>query len=220
MGNQSKKPNWLLLKEAARELVEMGKTVFTRKELVELARKLDPDRSDASLDFEIDLVTVNSNSKDKYRDPDKLFLYRLDRGKYTLYNPEIHGPLENYLYSRITSVRREFLSDIVAKLREAGYEAHENRALNRPLAPNIIARKNDKRIGVWVVDPSQDPVNQLRTLAYAIGSAILSKAYNEYIIILPQSLLSKIPLGVRDTLSKLNIRLVYIKEEKRYTLAL
>ncbi|RLG79623.1 MAG: hypothetical protein DRO13_05650 [Thermoprotei archaeon] len=216
----SRKPNWLILKEAARDLIETGKTVFTRKELTLQARKIDPSRSEASLDFEIDLVTINSNSKDKYRDPDKLFLYRIDRGRYTIYNPEVHGPIENYLYYRPSTVRKEFLAEIIKKLEEVGYRAHENKASNKPLSPNIVAEINDKRIGVWVVDPSQDPISQLRTLAYAIGSSILNKNFSEYLVILPQNLLSKISLGTRDQLSKLGVKLAYLKEEKRYSLLL
>jgi len=219
-GFMSRKPNWLILKEAARDLIETGKTVFTRKELTLQARKIDPSRSEASLDFEIDLVTINSNSKDKYRDPDKLFLYRIDRGRYTIYNPEVHGPIENYLYYRPSTVRKEFLAEIIKKLEEVGYRAHENKASNKPLSPNIVAEINDKRIGVWVVDPSQDPISQLRTLAYAIGSSILNKNFSEYLVILPQNLLSKISLGTRDQLSKLGVKLAYLKEEKRYSLLL
>ncbi|MEM4224751.1 MAG: hypothetical protein QXX93_02200, partial [Desulfurococcaceae archaeon] len=56
-GEIGRKPNWVLLKEAAESLYRSGKIYFTRKELIEEAKKKDPSRSDMSLDFEIDLVT-------------------------------------------------------------------------------------------------------------------------------------------------------------------
>ena len=65
MDYEEREPTWLVLKKAALELVKRGKTSFTRKELIEYARNhIDPTRSLTSLDFEIDLVTVNGNSKD------------------------------------------------------------------------------------------------------------------------------------------------------------
>ena len=223
MSNQEvspeRKPNWLILKEAAQELVKMGKTVFTRKELTMYARKLDPTRSEASLDFEIDLVTVNSNSKDKYRDPDKLFLYRIDRGRYTLYNPEIHGSIYSYIYQRAPPIRREFINEIVRELESKGYQI-EVKQSNKPLTPNIVARIDNEKIGVWLIDPMQDPLTQLRMLAYIIGSTILNKSFNKHLVILPQPLISRIPLSVRDMLNKIGVKLAVLKEEKRYSVSL
>lgn len=214
----NRKPNWLILKEAAQELMKIGKTVFTRKELTMYARKLDPSRSEASLDFEIDLVTVNSNSKDKYRDPDKLFLYRIDRGRYTLFNPEIHGSIDSYILQKTTPIRRDFLKQIIGKLEEKGIKAYENKFASRPLAPNIIAEENGIRTAIWIVDPSLDPANQIRALAYSIGSSILNRNFNKYLIVIPQNLANKLPREVRSILSKLNIKIAYLKEEKRYSL--
>lgn len=213
-----RKPNWLILKEAAQQLVKMGKTVFTRKELTVYARKLDPARSEASLDFEIDLVTVNSNSKDKYRDPDKLFLYRIDRGRYTLYNPEIHGSIDNYIYQRMPPIRRDFINEVVRELESKGYKI-EVKQSSKPLTPNIIARYDNEKIGIWLVDPMQDPLSQLKTLAYIVGSAILNKSFAQHIIVLPQPLISRIPLSTREILSKMRIKLAVLKEEKRYTIS-
>ena len=214
-----RKPNWLILKEAAQELVKMGKTVFTRKELTMYARKLDPTRSEASLDFEIDLVTVNSNSKDKYRDPDKLFLYRIDRGRYTLYNPEIHGTIDSYIYQKTPPIRREFINEIARELEARGYRI-EVKQSNKPLTPNIVARVDNEKIGVWLVDPMQDPLTQLRTLAYIVGATILNRAFNKHIVILPQPLLSRIPLSVREVLNRMGVKLAVLKEEKRYSVTL
>lgn len=216
--SQEKMPNWVLLREAAHHLVKNGKTVFTRKELTRVARQIDNTRSEASLDFEIDLVTVNSNSKDRYRDPDKLFLYRLDRGKYTLYNPEIHGSIDEYIYIKTLHVRKDFLTQIVSELENHGYKVVEIVQSPKPWNPNIIALENDSRIGVWIVDPSQDPNTQLRTLAYVIGSSLLNRDLDKHIIILPQLIANKIPNNVKEELIKLNIKLVALKEEKKYSI--
>ncbi len=213
-----RKPNWQILKEAARELIRSGKTVFTRKELTSYARKLDPARSEASLDFEIDLVTVNSNSKDKYRDPDKLFLYRVDRGRYTLYNPEIHGSIDNYLLQRIIPIRRDFLEQIINKLEEEGFHAREYRGNPRSLSPNIVAERNGERIGVWVIDPSLDPVNQTRLLAYSIGAILLNRNYTRYLLIIPYNLANKLSSEIRKLLESIGVRIAYLREERRYNI--
>lgn len=217
---QERKPNWVILREAAHYLVKNGKTVFTRKELTRIARQIDNTRSEASLDFEIDLVTVNSNSKDRYRDPDKLFLYRLDRGRYTLYNPEIHGSIDEYIYTKTLHVRKEFLTQIISELENRGYKIIESTQSTKPWNPNIVALENNTRIGVWIVDPSQDPSTQMRTLAYTIGSSILNRNLDKHIIILPQIVMNKIPTSVREELNRYGIKLVVLKEEKKYSITL
>jgi len=216
--NQDRKPNWLILKEAAEELYRSGKTVFTRKELTRYARKLDPSRSEASLDFEIDLVTVNSNSKDRYRDPEKLFLYRIDRGRYTLYNPEVHGPIDEYVY-RASPIRRDFIDEVVKELESHGYRV-EVKQPGKALAPDIIARINGEKVSVWLIDPMQDPLNQMKNLAYVIGSIMLSRGSGKHVIILSSSLLAKIPSSVKDLLKSMNVHLAVLKEEKKYTLSI
>lgn len=213
-----RKPNWLVLKEAAQELMKMEKSVFTRKELTNQARRIDPSRSEASLDFEIDLVTINSNSKDRYKDPDKLFLYRIDRGRYTLYNPEIHGSLDDYILHRIPVISRDFISQVIEKLSREGYVARENKASNKPWAPMIIAEKDYSRIGVWVIDPNIDKLNQYKILAYIVGSSILNKSYEKHLVIAPQNLMNKIPSETREALAKHNIILIPVKEERIYNI--
>lgn len=221
IGNIIKKPNWMILKEAAEQLVKMGKKTFTRKELTKFAKSLDPTRPETSLDFEIDLVTVNSNSKDRYRDPDKLFLFRIGRGRYTLYDPEIHGPLEKYLEEhRFIPTRKYVLSQIIQELRDLGYEAYENQYHRKPLAPDIIAKKDSKRIGVWVIDPAIDQSTQLKALAYALGSALLNKKVDKHIITIPPNLVSKIPSELKEVLENLGVRIALLKEKKRYTIVL
>jgi hypothetical protein len=220
-GNTAKKPNWMILREAAERLVKMGKSTFTRKELVKHAKTLDPSRPETSLDFEIDLVTINSNSKDRYRDPDKLFLFRVGRGKYTLYNPEIHGPLEKYLEEhRFIPTRKYVLSQVIEELKNRGYEAYENQQHRKPLAPDIIAKINDERIGVWVIDPGVDQSTQLKVLAYAIGSALLNKKFDKHIITLPQNLISRIPRNVYEFLRSNDVEIAILKEKKRYVIEL
>ncbi len=221
-GNVYKKPNWMILKEAAEELVRMGKTSFTRKELTKYAKKLDPSRPETSLDFEIDLVTVNSNSKDRYRDPDKLFLFRIARGRYTLYDPETHGPLEKYLEQhRFIPTRKYVLSQVIEDLQTKGFEAHENRYHRKPLAPDIIAKMNGKKIGVWVIDPSIDPSTQMKALAYAIGSSLLNTEYDEHIITVPSNLANKIKQSMLNkVIDKLNIKIAILKEKKQYVIEL
>ncbi|MCC5990621.1 MAG: hypothetical protein LM558_03845, partial [Thermosphaera sp.] len=138
----NKKPNWALLKEVAEELYRMGKITFTRKELASKAHEKDPTRSEMSLDFEIDLVTVNSSSKDKYKDPDKLFLFRLDRGRYTLYNPEEHGELDKFTgIQRVSATRKQVLNEVLEELERLGYEATENKYA-KALQPDIIATRD------------------------------------------------------------------------------
>lgn len=216
---QERKPNWLILREAAQYLVKNGKTVFTRKELTRAARQIDSTRSEASLDFEIDLVTVNSNSKDRYRDPDKLFLYRLDRGRYTLYNPEIHGSIDEYIYTKTLHVRKEFLTQITSELESRGYKVIESTHSAKPWNPNIVALENSSRVGIWIVDPSQDPNTQMRTLAYVIGSSILNRSLDKHIIILPQQVMNKIHTSIREELNKLHVKLVILREEKKYSIS-
>ncbi|ADI31723.1 DUF7669 domain-containing protein [Staphylothermus hellenicus] len=221
LGNLSKKPNWMILKEAAEQLVKSGKKRFSRKELTKFAKTLDPTRPETSLDFEIDLVTVNSNSKDRYRDPDKLFLFRIARGRYTLYDPEIHGPLEKYLEEyRFIPTRKHLLAQIIEELKKIGYEAYENQYHRKPLAPDIIAKENNERIGVWVIDPAIDKPTQLKALAYALGSAILNKKFNSHIITMPIDLVSSIPPELKELLEKLKVKIVLLKEEKKYALIL
>jgi len=215
-----KKPNWLLLKESAEELYRSGKIYFTRKELVAKAREKDPSRSEMSLDFEIDLVSVNSNSKDKYRDPEKLFLYRVDRGRYTLYNPEEHGELEKYVgIQRISPARKHLVEEVIRELERAGYDASENRYA-KPLQPHIIAEKEDEKLGVWIIDPGAPLSDQYKMLAYAIGSCLLNREYNQYIIVVPSEVLKRITKDLVETLSQFNTRFAMVKEERRYTLQL
>ncbi len=215
-----KKPNWMILKEAAKQLFEEGRKTFTRKELTRYAQRLDPTRPITSLDFEIDLVTVNSNSKDKYRSPEKLFLFRISRGRYTLYDPEVHGPLEKYLEYRLEfPTRRQILENIMEQLKREGYEVREVKHLHKPLLPDLVALKNGLRIGIWIIDPGADKGTQLKILAYAIGSALLNN-YDEAVITVPREVMNRIPYRIREVLSKHNIRLTLLKEEKRYVITL
>jgi len=199
------------------ELYESGKTVFTRKELAMYAKKKDQSRSEASLDFEIDLVTVNSNSKEKYRDPEKLFLYRIDRGRYTLYNPELHGPIDEHVYGTL-SVRRDFVNEIARELENRGYKI-EARHPGKLLAPDIIAKLGNEKVSIWIIDPVQEPANQLKNLAYIIGSILLSRGYSKHIVIVPQKLLSRIPATTRDLFGSLNIRFMVLREERKYSIS-
>lgn len=217
---QARKPNWVVLKEAAQQLVKSGKTVFTRKELTRMARQIDDTRSEASLDFEVDLVTVNSNSKDKYRDLDKLFLYRLERGRYTLYNPELHGSIEEFLYAKTFHIKKEFLAQIVNELEARGYKVVETAQAAKPWSPNVVAIVDNSSVGVWIVDPSQYPTTQMKTVAYAIGSSMLNRSFEKHIIVLPQLILSRIPADVREQVEKFNIKFVTLREERKYSIAL
>jgi len=215
-----KKPNWVLLKEAAEALYRSGKVYFSRKELVAEVKKRDPNRSEESLDFEIDLVTVNSNSKDKYRDPEKLFLYRIERGKYTLYNPEEHGELEKYIGTqRPITTRKRFLEEIVKLLEERGFDITPSRS-NKPLEPDMIAEKGEeeKSIGIWVIDPSAPLSTQYRYLAYIIGSCMLNREYPEYLVLVPGELYKRISQEVIDMLNKFNAKLAIVREERKYTI--
>ncbi|ADV64615.1 DUF7669 domain-containing protein [Desulfurococcus mucosus] len=215
-----KKPNWLLLKEAAEELYRSGKVYFTRKELVSKAREKDPSRSEMSMDFEIDLVTVNGSSKDRYRDPEKLFLYRVDRGRYTLYNPEEHGELEKYIgVQRVSPARKHLIEEVVKELEKAGYDASENR-FAKPLQPDIIAEREDERLGVWIIDPGTPLSDQYKMLAYAIGSCLLNKEFNDYVVVVPGELLKRVTKDLIDVLNQFRVRFATVKEERRYTLQL
>jgi hypothetical protein len=219
-GDLDKKPNWVLLKEAAESIYRSGKVYFTRKELISEVKKRDPARSEESLEFEIDLVTVNSSSKDKYRDPEKLFLYRIERGKYTLYNPEEHGELEKYVGTqRLITTRKKLVEEVVKTLEEMGFDVTPSRS-NKPLEPDMIAEKGDdeRSIGIWIIDPSSPLSTQYRYLAYIIGSCILNKNYSEYIILVPGELYRRIQQEVIDVLNKFNAKLAIIKEERRYTI--
>ncbi|MEM4717935.1 MAG: hypothetical protein QXE81_04145 [Desulfurococcaceae archaeon] len=219
MEELGKKPNWSSLKEAAESLYRSGKIYFTRKELIQEVKKRDQSRSEESLEFEIDLVTVNSNSKEKYRDPDKLFLYRIERGKYTLYNPEEHGELEKYIGSqRLILTRRKLLEEIIKIFKDVGYDVSISKS-NKPLEPDIVAERANEEtmVGVWVIDPSIPLSNQYRYLAYIIGSCILNKNYNQHLVLVPGELYKRIPQELIDLLSKFNTKLAIIKEERRYT---
>jgi hypothetical protein len=217
-----KKPNWLLLKEAAEALYRSGKTTFTRKELVAEVLKRDPSRSEMSLDFEIDLVTVNSGSKERYRDPEKLFLYRVERGRYTLYNPEEHGDLEKYIGSQrvLTISRKELLEEVTGIFEEQGYDVTVNKT-TKPLEPDIIAEKAEEEVcGIWVIDPALPLSAQYRQLAYAIGSSLLNKNYKEHVILVPGELYKRIPQEIVESLRNLNVKFAIIREERKYTIQL
>ncbi len=223
MSEEYKEPTWMVLKKAAMKLMEQGKASFTRKELIMYAKKhVDPERSESSLDFEVDLVTVNGNSKDRYRDPEKLFLFRIGRGRYTLYDPEIHGPLEQYLEGGERPVsRRQVVEQVVASLREKGYGVEEKRYRRRPLAPDLVAYEGERRIGVWIVDPAGDKYTQLKRLAYSIGAAMIERdRYAWIMIIAPPDIVGRIPPRIRSCLEENGVRLVYIREERRYTIKL
>lgn len=214
-----KKPNWMLLKEAAEAIYRSGKLYFTRKELIQEVKKRDPSRSEESLEFEIDLVTVNSNAKEKYRDPDKLFLYRIERGKYTLYNPEEHGELEKYIGTqRLIATRKKLVEEIVKAFEDIGYDVIPTRS-NKPLEPDLVAEKPDEElsIGLWVIDPSTPLSTQYRYLAYIIGSCLMNKNYQQYIILVPGELFKRIPQEIVDLLAKFNTKIAIIREERRYT---
>ncbi|MCC6011098.1 MAG: hypothetical protein LM556_01700 [Desulfurococcaceae archaeon] len=215
-----KKPNWLLLKEAAETLYRSGKTTFTRQDLVAEVLKRDSSRSEMSLDFEIDLVTVNSGSRERYRDPEKLFLYRIERGKYTLYNPEEHGELEKYIGPQrfLTISRKELIEEVLEVLEKQGYDVAINKT-TKPIEPDIIAEKSEEEVsGIWVVDPASPLSAQYRQLAYAIGSSLLNKNYKEHIILIPGELYKRIPQEIVETLKSNNVRLAIIREERRYTI--
>ena len=221
MGEQEqggKKPNWLLIKEACLDLVKSGKNFFSRREIINVAKQKDPSRSDMSLDFEIDLVTVNSNSKDKYRDPDKLFLFRIDRGSYTLYDPEIHGPIEKYIeLARASPARKQVIAQVVKDLEDRGFEVSENKP-SKPLQPDLTAWKDEKKIGVWIIDPSADRPTQLKNLYLSIGSSLVDQSFDGYFIIIPQDLANKISDRVKSVLESFNTRIIVLREEKKYTL--
>jgi hypothetical protein len=215
-----KKPNWLLLKEAAETLYRSGKTTFTRQDLIAEVLKRDPSRSEMSLDFEIDLVTVNSGSRERYRDPEKLFLYRIERGKYTLYNPEEHGELEKYIGSQrlLTVSRKELIEEVLQVLEKQGYDVAINKT-TKPIEPDIIAEKSEEEVsGIWVIDPALPLSAQYRQLAYAIGSSLLNKNYKEHIILIPGELYKRMPQEIVETLKSNNVRLAIIREERKYSI--
>ncbi len=220
MAEEYREPTWLVLKKAAQQLVRQGKLSFTRKELITYAKKhIDPERSESSLDFEVDLVTVNGNSKDRYRDPEKLFLFRIGRGRYTLYDPELHGPIEQYLEgSEKLPSRRQVIEQVMQALREKGYSVEEKRYQRHPLAPDIVAYEDGEKIGVWVVDPSGDKYTQLKRLSYSLGAALIERAKYRWIMIAaPPDIAARIPQAIRECLESSGVRIVYIKEERRYT---
>ncbi|WP_434731012.1 hypothetical protein WLZ34_05215 [Thermogladius sp. KZ2Tp1] len=213
-----KKPNWMLIKEASLELVKSGKNFFTRRDIIGIAKQKDPSRSDMSLDFEIDLVTVNSNSKDKYKDPEKLFLFRVDRGTYTLYDPEIHGPIEKYIeLAKFSPARKQVIAQVIKDLEERGFEVSENKT-SKPLLPDLTAWKDEKKIGVWIIDPSADRATQLKNLYLAIGSSMVDQSYDGYFIVMPQDLADKLSDRIKGVLESFNTKIIILKEEKKYTL--
>ncbi|MEM1643319.1 MAG: hypothetical protein QXV30_00785 [Desulfurococcaceae archaeon] len=217
---EGKLSNWRVLKEAALELSKGGATVFTRKELVERAISIDPSKPASSLDFEVDLVTVNGVSKDKYKDPEKLFLFRVGRGKYTLYDPEIHGPIEDYIPSILPPHRKSIAKSIAEALRSRGFTIDE-RTSTRPTSPDLIAVGSSGSIGIWIVDPSGDLKAQLRSMAHALGSAIIERRnYSEAIVAIPPTLASHVDAKLREYLESWNVRIVAFREERRYTLGL
>jgi len=223
MAYNEKEPTWLILKKAATELVELGRISFSRRELINYAKKhVDPEKPESSLDFEVDLVTVNGSSKDKYKDPEKLFLFRIGRGRYTLYDPELHGPLEKYLeISSGIPTRRYVLRNVADSLKSRGYSIHEVKPTGKAIVPDLIATSDGEKIGVWVIDPASDQKTQLRTLAYSIGSAIITRPqYNWVMIIVPPDIVGVIPQGMRNVLEKNGIHIALIKEERRYTVKL
>ncbi|MEM4369859.1 MAG: hypothetical protein QXX15_03090, partial [Desulfurococcaceae archaeon] len=183
------------------------------------AKKKDPSRSDMSLDFEIDLVTVNSSSKDKYKDPDKLFLFRLERGKYTLYSPEEHGELEKYVGAqRVIAARRRLVEEVASTLENLSYDVSINRTA-KPMEPDMIAEKGeDVKVGIWLIDPSAPLSTQYRYLAYIIGSCLLNRNYTEYIILVPGELYKRIPHEIADVLARFNSKIAILKEERRYSI--
>ncbi|WFO75340.1 hypothetical protein J4526_00050 [Desulfurococcaceae archaeon MEX13E-LK6-19] len=223
MDYEEREPTWLVLKKAALELVKRGKTSFTRKELIEYARNhIDPTRSLTSLDFEIDLVTVNGNSKDRYKDPEKLFLFRIGRGRYTLYDPEIHGPIEKYLEQKtMTAGRKRIIRGVAEGLKSRGYNVEEVKKPGKPLSPDLIAYSDEEKIGVWVVEPVGDTRTQLKTFASSIGSALIERPkYNWVMVVAPPDILAIMPSDVREILEEKGIRLVVLAEERRYTIKL
>lgn len=215
---EDRKPNWLLLKEAVQELVESGKTVFNRKEIVDYAKKKDPSRSEASLDYEIDLVTVNSSSKDKYRDPDKLFLYRIERGRYTLYNPETHGTIEEFILPKTSVLDKELVEQIARSFVNEGFEVKIVKSSPKPFVSNMVIAKDGVKIGVWIIPPNIHTPDQLKLLAYAIGSSILDRTCDRHIIVLNQALYGKIPIQIREKLRNVSVELKQLKEEKKYSI--
>ncbi len=223
MEYDEREPTWLILKKAAEQLFKQGKIAFTRRELINYAKKyLAPDRPISSLDFEVDLVTVNGSSKDKYRDPEKLFLFRIGRGKYTLYDPELHGPIEKYL-GVVTGIptRKNVLENVAESLEKRGYHVQEVNQPGRATAPDLIATDGSEKVGIWVIDPAGDHRSQMRALAYSIGSALIErKKYNWVMVIAPPDILAHIPSDIREVLEKHGIRFVIIEEERRYTVKL
>lgn len=223
MSNQEREPTWLVLKKAALELMKRGQRTFTRRELITYAKEyIDPERPTSILDFEVDLVTVNGSSKDKYRDPEKLFLFRIGRGKYTVYDPEFHGPIDKYL--EITTrhpARRVVVKSIADELRARGYRVDEVKGVTRVTAPDLIARRDNEKVGVWIIDPIGDQRAQMRTLAYSLGSAIVeSKNYSWTLVLVPPSLLTQLPTNIRAILENIGVKVAVIKEERRYTIKL
>jgi hypothetical protein len=61
MEEVGKKPNWLLIREAAEALYRSGKVYFTRKDLIEEVKKKDPSRSNESLEYDIELSVESTH---------------------------------------------------------------------------------------------------------------------------------------------------------------
>jgi len=213
MSNQDREPTWLVLKKAAIELTRKGLKTFTRRELITYAKKyVDPDRPTSILDFEVDLVTVNGSSKE----------FRIGRGKYTVYNPEFHGPIDKYLEIMTKyPARRIVVKSIADELRARGYQVNEVKGVTRATAPDLIAKRDSERVGVWIIDPIGDQRAQMRTLAYSLGSAIVeSKNYSWTLVLIPPSLLTQLPSNIRSVLEKIRVKVAVIREERRYTIKL
>lgn len=223
MSNNNKEPTWLVLKKAAAELTRKGLKTFTRRELITYAKKyIDPNRPASILDFEVDLVTVNGSSKDKYRDPEKLFLFRIGRGKYTVYDPELHGPIDKYIEMTTKHpARRVVVKSIVDELRARGYQVDEIKGISRATAPDLVAKRGNEKIGVWIIDPIGDQRAQMRTLAYSLGSAIVeSKNYSWVLVLVPPPLLTHLQPNIRSVLETIRVKVAVIREERRYTIKL
>src|SRR6266498_2522939 len=81
-----KKPNWILLKECAYELHEMGIVPFKRGQLIECVRRKHPDIPESSLNPMIQGMTVNLNGGAPGGIGKNLF-YSVGRGMFELYDP-------------------------------------------------------------------------------------------------------------------------------------
>ncbi|MGC9122423.1 MAG: hypothetical protein ACP5HP_05720, partial [Thermogladius sp.] len=103
------------------------------------------------------------------------------------------------------------------KLEERGFEVSENKT-SKPLLPDLTAWKDEKKIGVWVIDPSADRATQLKNLYLAIGSSMVDQSYDGYFIVMPQDLADKLSDRVKGVLESFNTKIIILKEEKKYTL--